>query len=75
MAVKNGLVDEIGDELQAKIWLEKEIKINKSIPIRDITIHRGLENWLDYASSFLQKSQISDRLILDGLVSVWHAYN
>ena len=75
MAVKNGLVDEIGDELQAKIWLEKEIKINKSTPIRDITIHRGLENWLDYASSFLQKSQISDRLILDGLVSVWHAHN
>tara|TARA_B100000686_G_C16619679_1_gene878506 strand:+ start:269 stop:1171 length:903 start_codon:yes stop_codon:yes gene_type:complete len=75
MAVKNGLVDEIGDELQAKIWLEKEIKIKKSIPIRDITIQRGLKNWLDYASSFLQKSPISERLILDGLVSVWHAQN
>ena len=75
MAVKNGLVDEIGDERQAKIWLEKEIKINKSTPIRDITTRGRLENWLDYVSSFLQKSPISERLILDGLVSVWHAKN
>ncbi|MBK18231.1 MAG: signal peptide peptidase SppA [Rhodospirillaceae bacterium] len=74
MALKNGLVDEIGNERQAKRWLASEKKIDKSIPIREIRVRREVEDWLDYASSIVQKTSLSERLILDGLVSVWHPW-
>jgi protease-4 len=74
MALKNGLIDAIGGERQAKNWLAKEKKIKKSLPIRDIRIRREVEDWLDYALSIVQKTSLSERLTLDGLVSVWHPW-
>ncbi len=74
MALKNGLIDAIGGERQAKSWLTAEKKIKKSLPIRDIRIRREVEDWLDYASSLVQKTSLSERLTLDGLVSVWHPW-
>ncbi|MDC1120122.1 signal peptide peptidase SppA [bacterium] len=74
MALKNGLIDAIGGERQARSWLAKEKKIKKLLPIRDIRIHREVEDWLDYASSIVQKTSLSERLTLDGLVSVWHPW-
>ncbi|NKB18936.1 MAG: signal peptide peptidase SppA [Alphaproteobacteria bacterium] len=74
MALKNGLIDAIGGERHAKSWLVKEKKITKSLPIRDIRIRREVEDWLEYATSLIQKTSISERLILDGLVSVWHPW-
>ncbi|MBO37938.1 MAG: signal peptide peptidase SppA [Rhodospirillaceae bacterium] len=72
MALKIGLVDEIGGERQAKNWLASKNKIDKSIPVHDIRPENSVKRWLDYALSLIQKTSISERLILDGLVSVWH---
>jgi protease-4 len=72
MALKNGLIDAIGGERQAKSWLNKEKTLSKTLPVRDIRIRREVEDWLDYASAIVQKTSISERLTLDGLVSVWH---
>lgn len=72
MALKNGLIDAIGGERQAKSWLNKEKTLSKTLPVRDIRIRREVEDWLDYASAIVQKTSLSERLTLDGLVSVWH---
>ena len=72
MALKIGLVDEIGGERQAKNWLISKKKIDKSLPVIDIRPENSVKRWLDYAISLIQKTSISERLILDGLVSVWH---
>jgi len=74
MALKIGLIDEIGGELQAKNWLGKNKKIKKSLPVRNIRSQSGVKDWLDYAISLVQKTSLSERLILDGLVSVWHPH-
>ena len=72
MALKIGLVDEIGGERQAKNWLINKKQIDKSLPVLDIQPNNRVNRWLDYAISLIQKTSISERLILDGLVSVWH---
>ena len=72
MAVENGLVDAIGGEREGRDWLEKERKIAADLPVLDVKSRREVESWLDYASSLIQKTTFSERLTLDGLVSVWH---
>lgn len=72
MAVENGLVDAIGGEREGIDWLEKERKITADLPVRDVKLRQHVENWLDYASSLIRKTTFSERLTLDGLVSVWH---
>jgi protease-4 len=72
MALKIGLIDEIGGEQQAKNWLSSKKQIRKSLPVLDIRSHSGVKQWLDYAISLVQNTSLSERLILDGLVSVWH---
>jgi protease-4 len=72
MAFKIGLVDGIGGEREAKNWLTSKKKIDKSLPVIDIRPENSVKRWLDYAISLIQKTSISERLILDGLVSVWH---
>ena len=75
MAVANGLVDQIGDERQAKLWLEKKINAQNPIPIRDINIQREASDWLQFLTANMPKTPFSEGLILDGLVSVWHPWN
>ena len=72
MAVENGLVDAIGGEREGVDWLERERKITADLPVRDVKLRRQVENWLDYALSLIRKTTFSERLTLDGLVSVWH---
>jgi protease IV len=72
MAVENGLVDAIGGEREGVDWLEKERKIIPDLPVHDVKLRRQVENWLEYASSLIRKTTFSERLTLDGLVSVWH---
>ncbi len=72
MAVRNGLVDAIGGEDEGRSWLEKERKVAAGLPVRDVKFGREVESWFDYASSLIGKTAFSERLTLDGLVSVWH---
>ena len=72
MAVKNGLVDEIGGEAEAIAWLAKERGIEAGLPVRELKVRREVEEILDYVGSWTRKTTLAERLTLDGLVSVWH---
>ena len=72
MAVKNGLVDQIGGEREARDWLAKERDIDKTVRIRDVRARRPVDAWVDRLDGLARKTVFSERLTLDGLVSVWH---
>lgn len=71
-AVKVGLVDELGGLLEARAWLESEREIPGSLPLVTVNYSesKGLLAYLLQES--LGKSVISERLTLDGLISLWH---
>lgn len=84
-AVQLKLVDEIGDEKAAVIWLRKERKVPSGLKIVDWkpeTESSGLFGWLFQSLAATigisaeqimgLAGQISATLKLDGLVSVWH---
>lgn len=72
MAVANGLVDAIGGETEALAWLRTEKKIGPGLSVRDIRIERDVEAWFERLTGLARKTVFSERLTLDGLVSVWH---
>ncbi|MBB42735.1 MAG: signal peptide peptidase SppA [Rhodospirillaceae bacterium] len=75
MALNNGLIDAIGGQREAKIWLESERSISKDLPSRILNSEKDMEGWLKKLSGFTEKLSLSERLTLDGLVSVWHPYD
>jgi protease-4 len=84
-AIELKLADQIGDEKVAMSWLSKERNVPSGLKIVDwkpVAESSGLFGWLfqsfagaigvsaERIASFA--GQISDTLMLDGLVSVWH---
>ncbi len=71
-AVKSGLVDELGGLPEARNWLESAKKIPTSLPLVlvDYSAPKGVVERL--LQGMLGKSVISERLTLDGLISLWH---
>ena len=69
------LIDAIGDESDARAWLV-ERGVKERLPVRDISIEREddfLGGMIRTAVSALTgKTYLSERLILDGLVALWH---
>jgi len=72
MALKEGLIDAIGGEREALQWLTEKKGLAKDLPVRKLKIKRDVETWLENMSSLARKTVLSERLTLDGLVSVWH---
>jgi len=72
MALKNGLIDAIGGEEEARHWLAEKKGIDVSLPVRKLRIRREVEDWLGHVAQLARKTVFSERLTLDGLVSVWH---
>jgi protease-4 len=67
-----GLVDEIGGQDEAVAWLQREKKIDKDLKIKDIDPKDSLD-WSDLlGSAFGWRRDITARLALDGLISLWH---
>ncbi len=71
-ALASGLVDQIGGETQARDWLEKTHGIEVSLPVRDVTVDHEEEFWRDAIGNAVGEMLSSERLRLDGLVSLWH---
>lgn len=71
-ALEVNLVDDIGDEREARIWLAEARDVPESLPTRDVEITGSGETWLESVSSLAENLLVSERLTLDGLVSVWH---
>jgi protease-4 len=71
-AVADKLIDAIGGESEALDWLARERSVARDLPIRDIGEISDLQRLLGEASSLARKVVFSERLSLDGLISVWH---
>lgn len=76
-AVANRLIDEIGGEKEARAWLSQRYEIDPSLPVYELEIERD-ERFLDYFltslnNALLGKGVFSERVTLDGLISLWQA--
>jgi protease-4 len=71
-AVADRLVDAIGGETEALDWLARERSVARNLPVRDIGNEGELERLFGDLSSLARKVVFSERLSLDGLISVWH---
>lgn len=75
-ALEKGLVDELGGEEAARAWLKKERGIDDKLPAEDVDLDtaKGGMFGLDRVMAWIMggKTLLSERLTLDGLVSVWH---
>ena len=71
-AMQNGLIDEIGGEQAAITWLENEKNIPKDLTVRKVNLRRDVDNFFERLDSLARKTILSERLTLDGLISVWH---
>ena len=72
-AAENKLIDALGGETEARDWLAVERNIPISTPVRDVRIERRGEGLLGMMESIVGKALFSERLTLDGLVSLWHS--
>ena len=70
-AVKNGLVDEIGGEAVAVTWLETEKKLTKDLPIIEMSVDARVGILGKLLEDLVGKTSFSERLRLDGLISLW----
>lgn len=71
-ALKNGLLDALGGEAAARVWLAEKRKIPQKLPVRDVGSNRLSETWRELLGEFVGKIVFSERLRLDGPISVWH---
>lgn len=71
-AAELGLIDGVGGEDEARAWLADKHGLPRDIAVRTIEIKRdrpGLRAWLE---DLVGKALFSERLRLDGAISVWH---
>ncbi len=71
-ALANGLIDALGGEAEAREWLAEARGVPADLPLRDVRINRGTRNLFGLVEEMFGKVLFSERLTLDGLVSVWH---
>ena len=71
-AVANGLIDALGGEDEARDWLDKNKGISKNIPLRVVTVRRDKIRLREFFGDLIGKTLLSERLRLDGLISLWH---
>jgi len=70
-AKANGLVDAIGREADAVKWLNEAHEISIELPIIDVEIDYEDEKWREFVGKNLGKALFSERLKLDGVLSLW----
>ncbi|MCG8511637.1 MAG: S49 family peptidase, partial [Rhodospirillales bacterium] len=71
-AVEKNLIDELGGESEARLWLSDTRDIALSLPTRYIDISREDGLWRELLDGLVGKTVFSERLRLDGLISLWH---
>jgi len=70
-AVRNGLIDAIGGEKEALNWLSTAKSINSQLPLKLMRFNQKTGFFEKILKRFIGNILISDRLRLDGLVSLW----
>lgn len=71
-ALELGLIDEIGGKREAREWLSKTHNISSSLPLLKIEIENAGRRFAEKFFSLVGKTSLSERLTLDGLISLWH---
>ena len=71
-ALDAGLIDAIGGEAEAVAWLESEKGIEADLPVSDEKPTYPRPDYLERVLGAFGKALVSERLKLDGLLSVWH---
>jgi protease-4 len=71
-AVKNGLVDAIGGEKEAVVWMETEKGVAANLPVLEAKPNYPKQDFFNKFFGAAGKALASERLTLDGLLSVWH---
>lgn len=69
-ALANGLIDEIGGELEARAWLAANHEVPADLPVVEVTIEEE-EWWLAALLGSGGKSLLPEPLTLDGLLALW----
>ena len=70
-AFANGLIDAIGAEPEVRKWLAEIHKIADDLPIKDVKVVDDDKTWRDLLDSKIGKFLFSERLSLDGVISLW----
>jgi protease-4 len=77
-ALKLGLVDAIGGEHDARLWLAQQRGVSADLPIEDVSTRsltdRALSGSLSWMVNELWKSLLSQGVILDGSRLVWQRF-
>jgi protease IV len=77
-ALKLGLVDAIGGEHDARLWLEQQRGISADLPVEDVSTKsltsRALSETLGWMMNELWKSLLSQGVILDGSRLGWQRF-
>ena len=71
-AKEEGLVDSLGSEPEARKWLAETHKIADSLPVKEVKVKHEDEPWRDLFNFIMGKVLFSERLRLDGVISLWH---
>ena len=71
-ALQLGLVDEIGGRHEAREWLSAAHNISASLPLLKIDRQPVGQGFIEKIVKLVGKSTFSERLTLDGLISLWH---
>ncbi|MBH62723.1 MAG: signal peptide peptidase SppA [Alphaproteobacteria bacterium] len=71
-ALQLGLIDEVGGRRQAREWLSKTHNLSTALPLLKIEIDNSKRRLIERFMSVIGKTTLSERLTLDGLISLWH---
>ncbi len=71
-ALEHDLIDAIGGEAEARAWLVAERGLPEGLPVNDVDTEPESEEWFPSVGSLTRNMLLSERLTLDGLISVWH---
>ena len=71
-ALSLNLIDSIGGEREALAWLVETQGIPGDTPVIDLERDDNPETFFDLVTGLAKKTLLSERLRLDGLMSVWH---
>ncbi len=71
-ALEKNLIDALGGEREARKWLAETREVSKRLPV--VEVKYGEDEGLidEFFSSLAGKTFLSERLTLDGLISLWH---
>jgi len=71
-AVANGLIDALGGDEEARHWLDTRKGIKMEVPLREFVVKRNYNRLGEIFWDLVGKTLFSERVRLDGLISLWH---